>query len=168
MSELVFGGVTALTPDGPADFVARSLGVLREQQPDAFGRMCGCLEGRHVRLRLAEDVLDLRFHSDDVDLRPTRSVPLSPQRALEPAPSVEVTTDRRAILALVDGTHTLMSAVMADELILRGSVDGLLAFHDGLGFYLHGAVRSLGFPGLLHAFRAAPAATPILRFGSHP
>jgi hypothetical protein len=165
VSELAFGGTAALTPDGPGDFVARSLELLRVEQPDAFARMCDALAGRHVRLSLAEDVLDLHFSPADVQVRPRRSVPVAAGTSIEAA-SVEVATDRATIVALVDGSHSLMSAVMADALILRAGTDALLAFHDGLAFYLHGAVRAPGFPSLLAAFRAVRPTTPIFRFGS--
>jgi hypothetical protein len=71
------------------------------------------------------------------------------------APAVECRTTRRAILDLVDARTTLMAAVVADRVWLRGSVEDLLAFHDGLMVYLGGAVRSPSFPWLLRQFRAA-------------
>ena len=164
MSELVF---RAPSPphEGPGDFVARSLDILRAQQPDAFGRMCALLEGRVVELVIDEDLVRMVFSETDVDVAAHRAVP---GPATGPRPSVFVAASRASILDLVDGRHTLMSAVLDDVLVLRASVDDVLAFHDGLHFYLHGAVRAAGFPALLAAFRAARPDTPVLRFGSPP
>lgn len=162
VSELVF--TAPARAGGPAGFIQRSLDILREEQPDAFGRLCGCLEGRVVRLAVDEELMRMEFGQGDVRFIPMRSVPSSPDAA---RPCVDVATGRRAILDLVDGKLTLMSAVLGDELVLRGSTDNLLAFHDGLFFYLHGAVRAPTFPDLLDAFRRAQPSTPVLRFGSH-
>ncbi len=68
---------------------------------------------------------------------------------------VELQTDRPTIFALIDGVLGLQSAVQADRLRLRGGPDDVIRFHEGLMLWLHGAVRSPSFPGLLREFRDA-------------
>ncbi len=60
---------------------------------------------------------------------------------------------RTAVLRVIDARDTLMSAVLADRLVLRGATRDVLAFHDGLIAYVHGAVRARSFPELLRQFR---------------
>jgi hypothetical protein len=54
---------------------------------------------------------------------------------------------------LIDARLTLLDAVLSDALAMTGAPDDLLAFHDGLIAYVHGAVRAPSFPALLSAYR---------------
>lgn len=125
------------------DILEESLDRLRQEVPVAYLTLCSRLAPLEVRLRVDGDDVGLRFREDGVILD-------TPQR-----PAVEVTTSRESILALADGRHTLLSAVLADHLFLVGRLDDLLAVHDGLQAYLHGAVRAPSFPALLGRYRAA-------------
>ena len=62
-------------------------------------------------------------------------------------------TTRREIVALAEAERSLVSSVLLGETVLRGRVEDLAAFHDGLLEFLRGAVRSPSFPGLMDAFR---------------
>jgi hypothetical protein len=66
-------------------------------------------------------------------------------------------------LELLDGRHTLLSAVLAERLWLCGRPEALLGFDDALGAYLHGAVRAPGMPALLRAYREVAGARVVFR-----
>jgi hypothetical protein len=75
---------------------------------------------------------------------------------VEAAPAaahVRVRTSRRATVALADAETTLAGAVETGALEIVGTPDDVIAFHDALQCYFHGAVRAPSFPGLLRAFR---------------
>jgi hypothetical protein len=80
-------------------------------------------------------------------------------RAAGGAPAIDVRTTRATVLALIDAELSLVDAVLADHLSLRGALPDLLAFHEGLTTYVHGAVRAPSFPALLAAYRR-PAHAP--------
>ena len=68
-------------------------------------------------------------------------------------PTAELVTSRNTILSILDARLTLAEAVLSDAIVLKGHVDDLIAFHDGLMTYVRGAVRSPSFPRLLDHFR---------------
>jgi hypothetical protein len=70
------------------------------------------------------------------------------------ASDVTCTTTSEAILGLIDGLETALDAIKGDRVALVGSADALLAWHDVLDLFLHGAVRARGFEALLDAFRS--------------
>lgn len=127
-----------------ADFLRTSLGAIRRESPDAFAAMCRRLAPREVRLAVDGEELAVRFTPEDVAML------AAPCR-----PVVEFVTSRAAILDVIDARHSLLSAVLAETLVLRGALDDLLAFHDGLIAYAQGAVRSPSLPRLLERFRAS-------------
>jgi hypothetical protein len=104
--------------------------------------MCRRLDARRVDLRVDEERVAVVFARDEArivgDAGPC---------------TVEVRTSRTAVLRVIDARDTLMSAVLADRLVLRGAPGDVLAFHDGLMAYVHGAVRARSFPELLRQFR---------------
>jgi hypothetical protein len=130
-----------------ADFLADSFSTLRREMPNGYHAMCRSLQPRTVALTVDGEPVGVHFE-------PARAVIARPVAQ----PTIEVRTTRAAILALIDATHTLHEAVLNDALYLRGDPSDLLAFHDGLMAYVHGAVRSPSFPHLLQAFRSARAA----------
>jgi hypothetical protein len=136
-------------PEGgfPA-FLARSLDLLEREVPEAFGVLCARLARRTVFLDVDGERIQLRFGA---------RVALGPP---EERAHVAVTTTRRTILDVVDRGTSLADAVLADLLVLVGAPADLLAFHDGLLDYVHGAVRAPSFPGLLAEFRTAAGGTP--------
>lgn len=73
-------------------------------------------------------------------------------------PTVTLRTARRTVVALADGDDTLVTAVLAGRVVLRGAVDDLVAFHDALMAFLQGAVRAPSFALTLDEFRAWQAA----------
>jgi hypothetical protein len=128
------------------EFLWASFDALAAEEPDAFRRMSEQLAPRSVRFEVDGDSFVVRFRRDG---------PLRVDTEREPA--IEVATSRCAILRLIDAEHTLASSVLEGELGLRGRVGDLLAFHDGLMAYLHGAVRTHRFPDLLREYRGVEA-----------
>lgn len=125
-----------------ASFLGRSLKLLERELPWGYATLCRVLGEREVLIEVDGEAAPILCtgHSMRVEQAPR-------------APMVECKTTREAILELVDAKATLVGAILADKVWLRGSVDDLLAFHDGLMAYLGGAVRSPSFPWLLQEFR---------------
>ena len=128
-------------PDFP-DFLDRSLDIMSEEVPGAYAALCRVLDGRDVRVEVDGRPVGVEFVRGDARL--TRSGTLR---------SVDVRTTRDAILSLVDAKETLLDAVLSERVVMAGAPDDLLAFHDGLMAYVHGAVRAPSFPALLQAYR---------------
>ena len=131
---------------GFADFLSRSLRLLRSERRDIFERFCAALSPRIVRLCVDDEEVALAFFGSDV-----RSITAA-------SAHVDVASNRTTILAILAAELTLHEAVMAERLTMRGSCDDLQAFHDGLLLYIHGAVRAPSFPALLREFRTERAA----------
>ena len=131
-----------------AEFLAESFDLLRREVPQAHAEVCRRLAPRGVRLHVGAEDVAVRFE------RSGTRFPAAPGAA-----SVDVETNRETILALIDAETTLVDAVLDGSLVLRGAGDDLLAFHDGLVAYVHGAVRAPSFPGLLRRFRRAGEST---------
>jgi hypothetical protein len=66
---------------------------------------------------------------------------------------VSIVTSRAAVLAVVDGKQDLLSAILSDQLIVRGRTNDLLELEVVFRAYLQGAVRSEAFTRLLAVFR---------------
>jgi hypothetical protein len=132
-----------------ADFLGRSLSLLRREIPWVYARMCGELEPREVLIWVDDLATSVLCEAAEVRILD------APQ-----APDVELRTTSAEILDLIDAERTLVEAILAGRITLRGRVDDLIAFHDGLVTYLHGAVRSPSFPPLLASFRRARAGAP--------
>jgi hypothetical protein len=126
------------------DFLAESILALEREVPLAHSTMCRVLAGREVRLDVDGDHFAVVFEIDSASI------------LAEPRSSnVDVKTSRDTILELIDARLTLVDALFAETLHVQGDPTDVLAFLDGLGAYLQGAVRSPSFPGLLRRYRAA-------------
>jgi hypothetical protein len=126
---------------GFVQFLLRSFDLLEEERRDIYAELCR---------RLAPRVVELWVDGTAVTLGFSRHVK---RIASVQNPQVEVHTDSATILALIDAQSTLIDGILYDRIGLRGETDDLLAFHDGLMAYVHGAVRSPSFPRLLREFR---------------
>ena len=116
--------------------------------------MCRRLASRGVALRVDEEHVAVVFTRDEARIVADG----------DPC-AVEVRTSRAAVLRVIDARDTLMSAVLADRLVLRGAPRDVLAFHEGLMAYVHGAVRARSFPELLRQFRQRRRRTSMPRAG---
>lgn len=122
-----------------------SIEALEREFPPAYAAMCARLAPRVTSIEVEGERTTLRFAPTGVARDTTQS----------PAELI-VRSDRRTILDVVDGEVTLVDAVLQDRLAVQGHPDDLVAFHDALLLFVHGAVRSPSFPSLLDAFRHAP------------
>lgn len=131
-----------MSSDSLVALVARSLRALREEVPVAHRALCAAAPGRCVRIEMDGEVVAVAVDPAGVDVVP-------PSRPAD----VHVHTSRRATLALADGATTLLGAAEAGAVEIVGTPDDVVAFHDALHCYFHGAVRAPSFPALLAAFR---------------
>jgi len=120
--------------------VQDALKTLGHEVPEAHRRVVRCLEGRRVTLLVDDELVTIGVRHGAFEF------------GGDPGP-IRCETDRRTILRLADAELELHDAIEEESLRLFGSVDDLLAFHDGLMAYLHGAVRSPSAPGQLASFR---------------
>jgi hypothetical protein len=131
-----------------ASFLVRSLELLELQAPGAYVALWQRLRG--VELGISVDG--------------ERLVMVSTRRGLQvrmamKAPALALATRRATLCALLAGQGSLLDAVLADQVVLRGSVDELVVVDEALALYLNGAVRSSGFPALFREF-AQPQSLP--------
>lgn len=135
-----------------ASFLDQSFDALRRQIPELHERMCQVLAPRDVELRIGDEVVALRFAPDDVAFVSPAAIG---DDASAPRAAIEVVTARPVILALIDAETTILDAVLDERLGLRGSLEDLVRFHDGLRYYLHGAMRAPAFRDILERYRHA-------------
>lgn len=124
-------------------FLARSLALLEDELPDFYCRVPKAIGMRRVLLHVDDERIGV--------ISGARRLSLTMEMT---SPDVELRTTRSAIVRLVDGTDSLVDAILADRVVLRGTVDDLIAFHDGLMAYLHAAVRCPGFQELRDEYLA--------------
>ncbi len=135
-------------PERFGDFLFASFEALAREQPAIHARLCAQLAPRGVAIAVDDEIVAMRF--DRHAVARGRSAGTT---------AIDVRTTRATVLALVDAELSLVDAVLADCLCLRGALPDLLAFHEGLTTYVHGAVRAPSFPALLAAYRR-PAHAP--------
>jgi hypothetical protein len=123
-------------------FLVESLDVLADEVAPFQRELADLFAGRGVNIRVDGDEIGLVARDGRVRVD-----------APWPAPHVELTSDTSSILAVLDGEVTLADAVLEDRLVVRGALPDVVAFHDGLAVYVHGAVRAPSFADLLRRFR---------------
>jgi hypothetical protein len=132
--------------DVTSRFLLEAVRLVRTEQPGIHRELCRKLAGRALRLTIGLETLVLGVPRDE----------------LEPctlAPEVELACTRATLCALLDGQVTLLEALLADQLTLKGASVELVRFHDALLLFVAGAARSPGMPAQLSSFlsQAAPA-----------
>lgn len=127
---------------GFRSFLATSFELLQRETPDVYELMCERLASRRVILHVDREGVALAFSRREV-----RFVPI-PETA-----DVQASTTSHSVLRVIDAETNLLEAVLADELFVRGKLDDVVAFHEGLTTYVHGAVRAPSFPSLLREYR---------------
>lgn len=133
-------------PQSFAAFVETSLAALHRECPAAYDQMCQLLASREIVVDVDDEVVCLVFTA--VTVSPTN----------EPGePQVSMQTTRQTILDLVEGRTTFNNAVLEGKLNLQGQSRDIADFYAGFLIYLHGAVRSPSFPGLLEVFSQTTA-----------
>ncbi len=130
------------------ELIADSLKTLAREHPPLYGRLVQSLAGLQVHLTLDNSELGIRGGEGAVTVGPTRD------------PQVHVRTSGPAILGLLDGRVSLTEALECGLLDLRGDLEPVLAVHQGLLLYLHGAVRCPSFPDLFLRLRMVLSGSP--------
>jgi hypothetical protein len=132
-------------PPSFSRFLARSFALMEDELPWAYRAVSARLSGRAVHLEVDDESVWVRSIPGRIELR---STPL--------AACVHLSTRRSVIRALIRGEDTLLDAILAGRVELKGTVDDLIAFDAGLMAYLHGAVRCPPFAALSQAYLLEP------------
>jgi hypothetical protein len=119
------------------DLLSRSFLLLEREAPRCARALCGVLRETTLAVEIDDERLLVRVTGD-------RLVAVSTTGQHD----VTLRTSRGTLRAMLRGELALLEATLADDLELHGSLDELLAVYDCLKLYLHGAVRSPGFPAL--------------------
>jgi hypothetical protein len=126
-------------------FLARSLALLEDELPSVHAEIARRLGLRDVGVDVEGETLVIRSDGQRLEI-------VLEAHGDEP---VFIRTDHAVISGLIQGAFGLLDAVWDERIVLEGRVDDLVAFHDGLMAYLHGAVRAPGFTDLLDAYLGA-------------
>ena len=125
--------------------VAGALATLRDEYPPLYQRMAERIGERAVQVEVDGEPVTICFDGRD------------PFGAVDVEPAVYCATDSQTIVDLADAKRSVEEAIWDRAIILRGGVEDLLAFHEALQAFLHGAVRSPSFPVHLARFRQEAA-----------
>jgi hypothetical protein len=114
--------------------IEREVPAIHRELPRTLGRCLVrlCIDGE--RLVIASTGERLGLHGD------------------VPGCQVEFTTQSATLLALTSGSTSFLDAAIDGHLSVKGDVDDVLRFYDGLILYLQGAARSPSLPWLLEEF----------------
>jgi hypothetical protein len=123
--------------------LAESLALLAHHQPLLYRRLAETLHDVELELTIDGTTAALRWQDGVHSIGPPRT------------PSVQVHTQRAAILAIVDGARTLPESLRRDDLRVVAPLPQLLVAFDGLVLYLNGVARLIEASRLLHRYRAA-------------
>ena len=130
--------------EGPVGrLLAESFVALAREQPALHARMCEQLQGRKLEVCVGAERFLLDFTPDSPRVEP----------AGPPADTL-LLTGRRVLADVLGARLSLGEAVLTDALEVVGPLPSLMALHDGLVTYVHGAVRCPSFPALLARLRA--------------
>ena len=119
-------------------FLRSSLSVLEHELPAGYADVASRLGRRAVKIEVDGERLCLVGDGVELSLAPT---------PLHPAASASGTSS--ALRAILEGSHTLDSAILADAITLQGSLPQLAALYETLHAYFNAAVRCPSFAQLL-------------------
>jgi len=123
-----------------------ALEILRADAPAAFFRMQDELDGLAVRVEVDDECFGCRCSNAGIAFGPP-----------PPIPQANVRSDRRTILALIDGRSSYLEAVLTRDLAVQGPSELLARIsRAGLAFS-EGALRARRMRPLLDDFRAGAA-----------
>jgi SCP-2 sterol transfer family protein len=123
-------------------FLSNSIHLLEKESRENFLRLNARLGG--LRAKISDGSQTQIVYFDD---RRLVVVPFSIHT------DIIVTLDAFKILQLLDGKESLQEAVLNKSIFIQGSLKILETYNEALGIYLHGALRSPGFPAILSRFR---------------
>lgn len=123
-----------------AAFLDHSLRLLAREAPRSFAAVRDRLRGVAAAIELDRQT-PVRVQLD-----------AEPWVARSEAGEVRAEVDGTDLARLLRGELTIEAAVRDERLHLRGSLEHLLGFLDGLESWIHGAVRCPSFPALYREF----------------
>ncbi|WP_205525453.1 sterol-binding-like protein [Pyxidicoccus trucidator] len=123
--------------------LAESFLALSRELPAQHALMCEQLQGRRVEVCVGAERFFLGFAPGSARVE-----------SAGPPAEVLLLTGRRVLADVLDARLSLTRAVLTDALEVVGPLPSLMALHDGLVTYVHGAVRCPSFPPLLARLRA--------------
>lgn len=130
--------------DSAASFIGTSLKALRVECIQAYQAMCRLMEDRSVLIKISDETMVLVFHDGQIDvIHPTE----------KSWPILSLGTNEQTLLDLADGKTTLLDALSAGQLELKGDITEIALVYETLIAYLRGAVRCPSFPHLFDHFR---------------
>lgn len=126
------------TAESVGALLAESLRLMRTEVADCHQRTLLALGRNVIRCHVDDEVFVVAVDAADIMVS-------APQGRV----SIDVHTSRQTILALIHCRLTLLDAVYSNALGVRGPVRVVEQLSRAMTAYLHGAVRSPSFPGLL-------------------
>jgi len=124
------------------DFLATSMTVLEREAPVGYRALESRLSGLRARLESGGVRRVVSFDRSRFLLGDDSG-----------SPDVDAAFERGVVLELVDGATSLDQAILDDKLRVRGAVEAVERFYDGICLYVDAAVRSPGFVPLLERYR---------------
>lgn len=122
-------------------FLQRSLDVLQRELPLGYGEVARRLGKRAVKIDVDGERLCIVGDGAELAIAST---------ALRPTAAAFGSS--RALRAILEGEHTLDSAILADAITLQGPLPELAAFYETLHAYFSSAVRCPSFAQLLDEY----------------
>ena len=138
------------------EFLGRSLQTLEAELPAGYAAVAASLGQRDVQVEV--DGERLAICSNGARL-------VIVDGTLRPSALARGTTS--ALRAILEGAHSLESAVLAELIHLQGRLEDLAAFYEALRSYFNAAVRCPSFAQLLADYLAATTASDSNRLESH-
>jgi hypothetical protein len=127
-------------------FLRCSLATLQAELPSGYAAMAEALGRRDVDVDVDGERLAICGNARHLAIA---------DAAINPTAYARASND--ALRAILNGSHSLESAVLAELIELRGPLDDLVAFYEALKAYFNAAVRCPSFAGLLAEYLAAAA-----------
>jgi hypothetical protein len=124
----------------------RALRLLRAEAPVHFAATRERLGPRAVDITVGDEA-PVRVHLDGGE-----PWVVAAAEGAGPAAEVNIGVSRADLSAFLRGELTIEDGVAHGRLSVRGSLDHVLAFLDALSAWLHGALRSPGFPALHRSY----------------
>jgi hypothetical protein len=135
-------------PLGPfAEIVSDSLAILRDEQPSRYLRVCEAMANRQLCIRTRDETFVVAFD------RAPHCASVLPFSSASSDAALALSFEPTLIRDLVTAATSLERALLDEQLVVVGALDDIVACHDGLMAYLHGATRAPSFRGLWRRFR---------------
>jgi hypothetical protein len=129
-----------------ADYLGELIGRLAEADPAALARLQRVVGGRRARIRLDDEVADVRFAAAGLVVEEPGAGGVDGEGA----------TDRATTLELLDGYLEVTDALLDGRLHVLGSVDDVDRIFLAIEILLDAAARAPGLQDLADAYRAHP------------